>query len=477
MALHEGSTSVEELRALHHPQQGRVFADLPHDFLEWLISVGEVREANDGDVFVEPNSPAEEMSIILTGSIRLRFAMRGYPLTIIPFTAGAVTGLLPYSRMTTIAARIYAVGPTRVLYIHRRHFPEMIQRSPDLVQRLVGLMSDRVRNEEKYEQEREKMSALGKLAAGLAHELNNPAAAIVRSTDALRARLQSLTIIAAKLAAAGLTDAHIRAGEALRTLAHEREKTVTMTPIERGECEEQVGEWLETHKVPRPWVLAETFVDVGLCQGDLQKWEAGTPNGSMGNVLEWVEANLAADRLIDEIGEAGNRISELVASVKAYSHMDRGLGKQPTDLRVGIENTLRILGHELKAKKITVERDIPEDLPTVFGYAGELNQVWTNLLDNAIDATPEGGRIRIEAVQDDGAVSVRIIDNGGGIPDEIRDRIFEPFYTTKPVGEGTGLGLDIVQRIVSQQHAGQVTLDSKPGETIFTVTLPVKPIA
>jgi signal transduction histidine kinase len=224
-------------------------------------------------------------------------------------------------------------------------------------------------------------------------------------------------------------------------------------------------------------VLAETFVDVGLCQGDLQKWEAGTPNGSMGNVLEWVEANLAADRLIDEIGEAGNRISELVASVKAYSHMDRGLGKQPTDLRVGIENTLRILGHELKAKKITVEREIPDDLPTVFGYAGELNQVWTNLLDNAIDATPEGGRIRIEAVQDDGAVSVRIIDNGGGIPDEIRDRIFEPFYTTKPVGEGTGLGLDIVQRIVSQQHAGQVTLDSKPGETIFTVMLPVKPIS
>jgi signal transduction histidine kinase len=192
-------------------------------------------------------------------------------------------------------------------------------------------------------------------------------------------------------------------------------------------------------------------------------------------VLEWVEANLASDRLIDEIGEAGKRISDLVASVKAYSHMDRGLGKQPTDLRVGLDNTLRMLGHELKVKKITVERTIADDLPSVSGYAGELNQVWTNLLDNAIDATPEGGRIRIELEKDDGAVAVRIIDNGGGIPEEIREKIFEPFYTTKPPGEGTGLGLDIVQRIVTQQHAGQITVTSKPGETIFTVLLPVTP--
>lgn len=475
MALRDGSTSVEELRGLVHPQQGRVFADLPPDFLEWLISVGHVREGDDGDVFVEPNSPADEMSIILSGSIRLRFAMRGYPLTIIPFAAGAVTGLLPYSRMTTIAARIYAVGHTRVLYIHRNRFPEMIQRSPVLVQRLVSLMSDRARSEERYEHEREKMSALGKLAAGLAHELNNPAAAIVRATDTLRTCLQSMAAVAARLAAAGLTEAHIRAGDALRTLAHEREKTVTMTPLERGKCEDEVGDWLEEYGVPRPWVLAETFVDVGLCQGDLEKWASGAPENSLSNVLEWVEANLAADRLIDEIGEAGKRISDLVASVKTYSHMDRGIGKQPTDLRIGLDNTLRILGHELKAKKLSVERVIPEDLPQVFGYAGELNQVWTNLLDNAIDASPEGGRIRIELEKDDGAVEVRIIDHGSGIPEEIREKIFEPFYTTKPPGQGTGLGLDIVQRIITQQHDGSITVTSKPGETIFTVLLPVTP--
>src|SRR5262245_19237735 len=228
MALRDGATSVEELRGLNHPQQGRVFTDLPDDFLAWLMSVGHVKESDDGDVFVEPNSPADDMTVILTGGIRMRFAMRGYPLTIIPFSAGAVTGLLPYSRMTTIAARIYAVGHTRVLYVHRSHFPELIRRSPDLVQRLVSVMSDRARSEEKYEQEREKMSALGKLAAGLAHELNNPAAAVGRATSTLRTRVQSLSSIAGKLAAAGLTPAHIRAGEALRALAHEREKVVTM---------------------------------------------------------------------------------------------------------------------------------------------------------------------------------------------------------------------------------------------------------
>lgn len=473
MPLRDGSTSVEELRGLHHAQQGRVFADLPEDFLAWLVSIGHVREGDDGDVFVEANSPADEMTVILTGGIRMRFAMRGYPLTIIPFSAGAVTGLLPYSRMTTVAARIYAAGHTRVLSVHRTHFPEMIRRSPELVQRLVAVMSDRARTEEKYEQEREKMSALGKLAAGLAHELNNPAAAVGRATSTLRARLQSLRETAGKLAKAGLTDAHIRAGEVLRDLAHEREKTVNMTPIERGKCEEEVGDWLEEYGVPRAWVLAETFVDAGLCQGDLQKWAADCPDGSLAHVLEWVEANLSSDRLLDEIGEASKRISDLVASVKAYSHMDRGMGKQPTDLRIGIENTLRILAHEVKAKKIAIERVIPEDLPSVFGYAGELNQVWTNLLDNAIDAAPEGGKVRIEAEKDDGLVAVRIIDNGGGIPENIREKIFEPFYTTKPPGEGTGLGLDIVQRIVTQQHSGSITVASKPGETIFTVLLPV----
>jgi signal transduction histidine kinase len=282
-----------------------------------------------------------------------------------------------------------------------------------------------------------------------------------------------LTPLASKLASCGLTTDHIDAAENLRALARKRSGEVHMTPLERGECEEAVGDWLQEHGVPEPWVLAETYVDVGLCDGDLAKWAASLPQASIPHVLAWVEASIAADKLLEEIGDAGCRISELVAAVKAYSHMDRGGDKQPTDVRQGLDSTLRMLGHELKKHKLTVEKAYDTDLPAVHAHAGELNQVWTNLLDNAIDASPAGGRLRVEARRDDGTVTVRIIDNGKGIPPEIRSRIFEPFFTTKAVGEGTGLGLDIVQRIVTQQHGGQVAVDSKPGETVFTITLPV----
>lgn len=467
MAMRDGSTSVDELRTFE------LFHGLPDDLLAWLIGVGRVVVWDDGDMFIEPGMEATDMYILLEGALRFRIAMPGQPVSVGMLEKGAATGLLPFSRMTKYPGRGTALGTLRYLEVNREHFQEMLTRSPELGKRLVGVMSDRVRSTEKAQQEREKLTALGKLSAGLAHELNNPSAAIMRASDALRQRLQTLTPLAGKLAACGLTADHIEAAEKLRALARTRVGEVRMTPLERGECEEAVGDWLQEHGVPEPWVLAETYVDVGLCEESLKQWASALPKSSIPHVLEWVEANLAADKLIEEIGDASCRISELVAAVKAYSHMDRGGDKQPTDVRQGLDSTLRMLGHELKKHKLTVEKAYDTDLPAVHAHAGELNQVWTNLLDNAIDASPAGGRLRVEARRDDGTVTVRIIDNGKGIPPEIRSRIFEPFFTTKPVGEGTGLGLDIVQRIITQQHGGQVACDSKPGETVFTVTLPL----
>jgi signal transduction histidine kinase len=459
--------TIEELESFP------LFEGLPRDLLAWLIEVGELHDAPDGYVFSEVDQIAEEMFVVLSGEYRARLSVRGQPVRVLTFTPGMATGRLPFSRMTKYPVRSIAVGRTRVLIVKLSFFPEMLTRSPELGQRLVGVMSDRVREAEKSSQQREKMMALGKLAAGLAHELNNPAAAIVRSADGLRTRLKGLSPLVCELASHHLTEAHVESIEHLRDFARERSTTVKMTPIERGECEEEVGEWLEQRGVGQAWVVAETYVEAGLCRAELEQQTETLPKDALADVLAWVETTLASERLVDEIASAAGRISELVASVKSYSHMDRPVDKQPTDIHQGLDSTLRMLGHELKARHLKIDRAYAADLPAVPGYPGELNQVWTNLLDNAIDAAPEGGQIRIETRREDDAVTVQVMDNGSGIPAEIQSRIFEPFFTTKAVGEGTGLGLDIVRRIITQEHGGDISVQSRPGETVFTVTLPL----
>lgn len=220
-------------------------------------------------------------------------------------------------------------------------------------------------------------------------------------------------------------------------------------------------------------MLAETFVSAGLAPADLDAIAGLIPAAALPDVVAWLETSLAADRLLHEIDAASARISELVASVKSYSHMDRAADKQPVDVRQGLDTTLTMLGHRLRQKHIRLERTFEDDLPEIQGFPGELNQVWTNLIDNAIDAMDEGGTLRVQATRDGAVVCVRITDDGHGIPPEIQARIFEPFFTTKGVGEGTGLGLDLVQRIVREQHGGEVHVASEPGRTVFSIELPV----
>jgi signal transduction histidine kinase len=461
------SSSIEELRSLP------LFTDLPDDILEWLLEHSEVISLDRDEVLVEINSPATHMFVLLEGSVFIVAQDGGRIVNTVTYAKGAATGLLPYSRMTNYPVRVVAGEPLRLLRVGREQFPEMLHRSPELGQRLVGVMSDRVREQTKVQQQRDKMMALGKLSAGLAHELNNPAAAIRRSADALRDRFHVLKAVIAPIMASGMTMEHIEAIKKIRFAAFERGAPDNLSTLERSRREDELGDWLESRGVPEAWRLAGTYVDVGITLDELEQWANILPTAALPAVLEWLEASLSADRILSEIAAAAGRISELVAAVKGYSHMDSMPDKQPVDVHEGLDSTLVMLGHELKKKHVAVERQYDTKLPKVSAYAGELNQVWTNLIDNAIDAVPaEGGKLRLETCQEDHVVAVHIIDNGHGIPPETQGKIFDPFFSTKPVGEGTGLGLDIAQRIVSQ-HGGRIGVHSQPGQTIFTVYLPL----
>jgi signal transduction histidine kinase len=464
----ESHTSLEELRTLE------IFDQLPDSVLTWFLEHGEVRAYERGERTFEPTDLPDRMVILLEGSLDIRAAMNGRMTTFVTLMGGSVSGLLPYSRMKTFAAEGVAVSNVRALTIKKELFPEMLALSPELGKRLVALLSDRIREMTRRSEQREKLMALGKLSAGLAHELNNPAAAVTRAASALKDRMKILSEAVTELAACELTHRHSETLEQMREGILQRHAVEGLSTVQRGRQEEAITDWLEARKVEQPWVLAETFVEAGVTAKDLESTLSVLPIEVLPEILKWLEASLAADRLLGEIVAAASRISELVASIKAYSHMDRATERQPTDVREGLDNTLVMLGHQIKKKTVAIDRAYAEDTPKIPGFPGELNQVWTNLLDNAIDALPTGGgRIRVEVSHDREAVEVHIVDNGSGIPADIQTRIFEPFFTTKSIGSGTGLGLDIVQRVVTLQHGGTVTLKSEPGHTVFTVRLPL----
>ena len=458
-----GKPSVAELRVV--PE----LRDLPEDLLAWLAETGELMEGESGELFTEGES-ADSMFVMLKGAFQLFTKVGGQALLFDTFRAGRITGALPYSRINSFPGYGLFVEPSRVFKLGKTHFPEMLHRSPELGQRLVAIMSDRVRDSTRAQQQREKMMALGKLAAGLAHELNNPAAAVRRAASSLRERLETLPSLVEELLRQGIDEEVIRSSRAVLARVRER-PSASLSTLERGAREDELSDWLEAHGVPQGWDAAEALVETGFGIADLDALDA-VGKDKVPSLLAWLVATIEGDRLTQEIAAAAARISELVGSVKTYSHLDHAPDKQPTDVRQGIDSTLIMLGHELKAKSIRVVREDTKDLPLITAHPGELNQVWTNLIDNAIVALPAEGELRVETAREAAHVVVRVIDNGPGIPPEIQPRIFEPFFTTKGVGEGTGLGLDIAQRIV-RQHAGQIDVESRPGRTAFTVRFPL----
>ncbi len=444
------------------------FADQPEADLEWFIAQSEERRVEVGEVIVKEGAPADTMLVILEGEFRARRESGPQDGPVFTARAGEVTGVLPFSRMKTVGVTVRAVLPTRLLAFPAALFPELFQRMPELSQRLVGLLTDRVRYVTREEQQREKLAALGKLSAGLAHELNNPSAAARRSAASLRDCLERLRV-AGRTSRLGPEDCGLLAQreEEIRASLKSAEYKDEFARVER---EEAIQSWLESRGVAEAWKIAPLLADANLTDAHLESF-ARAAGPSLGPELTRFGTLLEMGRIADELEHSTTRISDLIKAIKEYSYMDQA-PLQEVDIKNSLETTLIIMHHKLK-RGIAVTREFAPDLPKVMAYGSELNQVWTNLIDNAVDAMKEKGKLLVRAVRENDYVLVEIADDGPGIPPEVQSRIFEPFFTTKGVGEGTGLGLDVVHRIV-QKMRGLVNVTSVPGDTRFQVRIPIQ---
>ncbi len=453
--------------------QWKALADVPPDQLAWFAQVAEHYVVPEGETVFTIGEAITHTYVIVSGRIELFLVQASGRRVTATFKAGDITGFLPFSRMKASTATALAVEEAQIMAFPAALARQMLQEHFELGEALVHIMISRVRDFTSMQQQNEKMMALGKLSAGLAHELNNPASAVARDAQMLQKHLSLIPESFKEVMNIRMTAAQVDAvSEVLFRLLHAQRPQLSL--LQRSDREDELTDWLDDHAVADPMELAEQFTDFGFCPADLEEFAEHIPAAYLKPVLKWISDNVVTDRMVGDIGEAAGRIATLVQSIKAFTHMDRGSEKQLADIHDGIRNTLTMLGHKLRAGHTRVEEDYDTTLPPVKAMIGELNQVWTNLIDNALDAL-EGqpdAVLRIATRRAADTVCVTITDNGPGIPDDVRARIFDPFFTTKAIGKGTGLGLEVVQRIV-QQHGGTVTLTSKPGETAFTVCFPI----
>lgn len=449
-----------------------LFADDDRAALEWLAVHFEVHCYASGEIIIQEGSPAKDFIVVLEGE--LHFRRPGDPYSpVFVRTAGHATGVLPFSRMKIVRGRATAVGSTRIAVMPATQLRELVYRAPNLAQKLVSEMTDRTREMAQSEERTNKMLALGRLAAGLAHELNNPASATLRSAtllgEALNHRRREAIAMRTTVISPEAQELVARLGEKIAECGGGKS---SLDALELADLESELADWLESRNLPSE--LAGDLVSAGIRAEDLAQVPKllGTENATHGlRILVYDHQILCLTR---EIEEASRRISELVQAVKSYSYMDQTPVSE-IDVEKGIDVTLRMFQHQLK-HGFEVQRQFAENLPKIPANGSELNQVWTNLIDNAISAMSRQANgekiLTVRTVLEPENLLVEFVDNGPGIPPEIRDRIFEPFFTTKPVGEGTGLGLDIVQRIV-RQHQGTIRVDSRPGRTAFQIRLPL----
>ena len=454
-----GAVGTDELRTIP------TFADLAEEDLAWLASRMTRMDAEAGTQFVVPGEPALHMYALFEGLVIGQRAQLGPNAPVFELRGPMLSGLLPFSRMTHFGGTLRASTPVRAARLHRDDFPAMLQRMPQLEARFVAAIADRVRESTLREDQHARLVQLGRLAAGLAHELGNPAAALARVGTALDDGISELTAACTLLA--GRPEGAARLAELARVAA----VPVPADPLARADAEEQLGDALHGLGVPNAFRVAPDLVEAGLSGDAVLEVLRELPPDARAPVVQWTAARFTTRRLLAELADAVTRIRDIVGSVKVYAHMDRAPSAADVDVRLGLRSTLTLLGHRARAKGLSVVDHLPADLPAVTGFPGELNQVWTNLLDNAIDALPDGGTLVVRAVADATHVHVDVEDDGPGIPPDVLPRIFDAFFTTKPAGQGTGLGLDIARLIVERTHGGSLTVESRPGRTVFRVSL------
>lgn len=452
-------------------QAHRTLGSAPLAQLEWLAERAVVQRFEVGDQVTATVEPIRAMFIVLSGHTAIRVDKGGSLRKIMEWRDGDVSGLLPYSRLTSPPGTVTAEEPTEIALVGSEHFPEMIVRCPELTTILVHVMLDRARRFTKADLHDEKMLSLGRLAAGLAHELNNPASAVARSATELRGGLAELEATSLALGAVGLTPAQLEAIARVRARCEEVGARMALTPLERADREEAVAEWLSRHGMRTQ--VGEALAETPLAVEVLESLAQSLDKDALTYALHALGAGHRVRMLSSELESAARRIHSLVAAIKRFTRMDQSNVPEPVDIGQGLQDTLQMLRSKARAKSLELALSVADGLPGIAGFGGELNQVWQNLIDNAIDAAPESGHVEVSATCNGDSIIVRVVDDGAGVPAELSDRLFEPFFTTKPVGQGTGLGLDIARRLVSQ-HDGTLEFSSRPGRTEFRVTLPQK---
>jgi signal transduction histidine kinase len=453
-------------------RQVPLFSKLPEKELQWLCEQGTEVWREPGEVHRQEGAPADHVFVLLEGEIRITQQVGTQQLVLATYEPQTLFGELPVLMgQETYWASGIAVTRSRIFELPKEAFWRLLSTCSCVTASILSTMAQRMQNVQNLAQQREKLAALGTLAAGLAHEMNNPAAAVSRGAKHLQELWQDMPCLALKLKQQ-VTKEQLTFLIDLQCEAVKQAQTASLLdPLTQSDREDEMTDWLEAHNVSNCWQLAPILVGAGLNTAWLENVAQKLPADSLSPAIAWLTTSLTGVSVLNEIEHCSERISHLVQAIKDYSFMDRA-PLQEVDVHQGLESTLTILSHKLK-QGVVVNREYDAELPRINAYGGALNQVWTNLIDNAIDAMHGQGKIWVRTWREHDHISVEIADNGPGIPPAIQPRIFEPFFTTKGVGQGTGLGLDMTYRIVVGKHNGDISFISSPGDTRFRVRLPI----